>query len=178
MPPPVSPSDNRPYNDRLASILRKDPGYLTRAAWTPRELTDQFSWLPGAWNYTMLIHGSGEVPERKVSGSLEYRLSKNGSAIQLVLPGEEPMPYIIWDGFNGQFVLSMLTPRSFGSMISKGFRGDKLVFEGIMTFVGLSLNLRQTWTRQPAKGTFAIANEEALPNGKFAAVDEFAFVKA
>jgi hypothetical protein len=159
MPPPVSPSDNRPYNDRLASILRKDPGYLTRAAWTPRELTDQFSWLPGAWNYTMLI-------------------SKNGSAIQLVLPGEEPMPYIIWDGFNGQFVLSMLTPRSFGSMISKGFRGDKLVFEGIMTFVGLSLNLRQTWTRQPAKGTFAIANEEALPNGKFAAVDEFAFVKA
>ena len=116
-----------------------------------------------------------EAPERKVSGSLEYRLSKNGSAIQLVLHGEEPMPNIIWDGFDNQFVLSMLEPRSFGSMTSKGWRGDRLVFEGNMT---LLLQLRQTWKRQKPVGEFTVQNEERLADGTYATVDQFTFVKA
>lgn len=163
-----------PYNQRLAAVLKKDPGYLTRAAWKPRELTDSFSWLVGAWNYSMTIADS---QERRVSGSLEYRLSRNGSAIQLILPGEEPMPYLIWDGFNGQFVLSMLEPRSFGSMTSKGWRGDRLVFEGAMTFAGLPLQLRQTWKRQKSTGGFTVHNEELLADGSYSAVDHFTFVK-
>lgn len=175
MPPPT---DTLPYNQRLDAVLKKDPGYLTRAAWKPRELTDSFSWLLGSWNYTMLIVGTSESPERKVSGSLEYRLSKNGSAIQLVLPGEEPMPYIIWDGFNSQFILSMLEPRSFGSMTSKGWRGDKLVFEGSMTFAGLALQLRQTWKRQKPAVGFTLQNDERLADGSYAPLDHFTFVKA
>lgn len=172
MPPPTN---SIPYSQRLAAVLKKDPGYLTRAAWKPRELTDSFSWLVGTWNYTMLIAGS---PERKVSGSLEYRLSRNGSAIQLVQPGEEPMPYIIWDGFNSQFVLSMLDPRSFGSMTSKGWRNDRLVFEGYMTFAGIPLHLRQTWKRQKPTVGFTIQNEELLADGSYAAVDQFTFQQA
>ena len=119
-----------------------------------------------------------EAPERKVSGSLEYRLSKNGSAIQLVLHGEEPMPNIIWDGFDNQFVLSMLEPRSFGSMTSKGWRGDRLVFEGNMTLAGLPLQLRQTWKRQKPASEFTVQNEERFADGTYAAVDQFTFVKA
>ncbi len=126
----------------------------------------------------MLIAASGDAPKRKASGSLEYRLSKNGTAIQLLLPGEEPMPYIIWDDFNHQFVLSMLEPRSFGSMTSNGWRGDRLVFEGNMTFAGLSLQLRQTWKRQRPAGGFSVQNEERLTDGSYQPVDQFTFVKA
>ena len=174
----MPPTDSVPYQQRLASLLKKDSGYLTRAAFKPRELTDHFSWLVGEWSYTMLTEASGDAPERKVSGSLEYRLSRNGSAIQLLQPGEEPMPYIIWDGFNNQFVMSMLEPRSFGSMTSKGWRSDHLVFEGSMTFAGLALQLRQTWKRQRPAGGFTVQNEERLADGTYAAVDQFTFVKA
>ncbi len=173
MPPPPE----SPYNERLAAVLRKDSGYMTRAAWKPRELLDQFSWLCGAWNYTLVIPGAGSSPERKVSGSLEYRFSRSGAALQLALPGEEPVPYIVWDGFNGQFVLSMLEPRSFGHLTSKGWRGDRAVFEGNMTFVGLPLQLRQTWVRRPGGGSFTVLNEERLASGALAPVDQYTFLR-
>ena len=63
-------------------------------------------------------------------------------------------------------VLSMINRTSYGLMTSPGWREGVIVFEGNMTFMGVSMRLRQSIHKKSNDETLAV-NEEWLEGAGF-----------
>lgn len=135
---------------------------------------EKFRWLAGGWNY------ENEVPPTRVSaaytdiGSARFSLCEKNSWICLVAPDGQETRHITFDPFSGQWIY-VLTQGSYGILRSpRGWIGERIVFSGLMTMIGLNCEWRMTWTKR-GKDEFGFINEERNEDGSWAYIDEWRF---
>jgi hypothetical protein len=56
----------------------------------------------------------------------------------------------------------------------QGWVGEKIVFSGLMTMIGIDCEWRMTWTKEGVN-RFAFVNEERGDDGSWAYIDEWRF---
>ena len=133
---------------------------------------EKFAWIAGEWNY------ENEVPATRVSppyvdiGSAKY-CEKGGWICLLALDGRE-IRQITFDPFSTQWIYVLLEG-SYGILrSSEGWVGERIVFSGLMTMVGINCEWRMTWTKT-GDDQFGFVNEERNPDGSWAYIDEWRF---
>ena len=152
---------------RFADRIAADPGYPLRAATPPPQIAD-FAWLAGDWTWEMQIHATPTTPARVAKGVFTF--VPDGSSIWMHSGSSKPIPYLTYDAFQGRWVLTLVDKLSHGGISGPGWQDGTAVFEGMMTFMGVEMHLRQTW-RRISEGELRNVNEELL-EGQWIPVDE------
>jgi hypothetical protein len=152
--------------ERFADRIASTPGYVALAAAPPPDFPD-FAWLAGDWSWEMHIHSTPTTPERVATGEFTY-LCK-GASVWIRTANMDPLPYFTYDPFNKLWVLSMTNRTSYGIMTSPGWRDGVITFEGDMTFMGVSMHLRQAIHKKSNDEMLSV-NEERL-EGSWVQVD-------
>lgn len=111
-------------------------------------------WFVGAWDCKGLVHESALGPETKVATRVEFKLELAGAWLQVKgtatagpAKGKE-----IFEGFAGwdgaQYQRYDFQPVGMTHLSSKGWDGDKLVYEGDGVNQGRKLAVRHTITKK------------------------------
>lgn len=158
---------------RFADRIAAEPGYVTRATTSPAELSE-WRWIDGEWTWEMRIHSTATTSARLARGT--YRLEMKGFSVWMHRAGEEAMPYLTYDAFQRRWVLSMIDRLSYGIITGRGWQENIATFEGVMTFMGVELEMRQTWHRH-GDNEIRIINEERL-DGDWRVIDEIICLRA
>ncbi len=143
---------------RFAERLANDADYLTRSH------DDTFHWLAGDWEWELSI----VEPERTATGLMTFRATPYGISAQR--PGGAPAPFLVYDRYSERWALVMGEPEAYGALIAN--RGDT-VFEGEMTFMGLTMRLLQSWEWGEDREVL-LRNEEWV-DGEWVLVDELRY---
>jgi hypothetical protein len=84
------------------------------------------------------------------------------------------MPQITYDPFSKQWIFALIWG-SYGILRSpQGWTGNRIVFSGLMTMIGLTRDWRMTWTKFD-EDEFGFVNEEHNEDGSWAYIDEWRF---
>jgi hypothetical protein len=84
------------------------------------------------------------------------------------------MPQITYDPFSKQWIFALIWG-SYGILRSpQGWTGNRIVFSGLMTMIGLTRDWRMTWTKFD-QDEFGFVNEEHDGHGSWAYIDEWRF---
>lgn len=88
------------------------------------------------------------------------------------------MPHITFDPFSRQWIY-VLTNGAYGILrSSEGWtqteKGDRIVFIGLMTMLGINCDWRMTWTRY-SPDEFGFVNDECADGGSWLYIDEWNF---
>lgn len=152
---------------RFAERVAADANYAARAAKAGPD-HDVFAWLAGEWTWELRILATGTTPARTASGTILF--APAGYGISASRPSKQAVPYLIHDPFTNMWVCAMAEPTAYGILMGSGWKNERAVFVGEMTFMGVPMKLRQTWTRE-GTDTVRLHNEEMI-DGEWTAVDE------
>lgn len=134
----------------------------------------KFRWLAGEWNHENRVPATRVSPAYTDIGSSRFSLCEKDSWVCLVLADGKEVHNITFDPFSRQWIY-VLTLGSYGILRSPdGWRGDKIVFTGLMTMIGINCEWRMTWTKT-SDDEFAFINEERNQDGSWAYIDEWRF---
>lgn len=111
-------------------------------------------WFVGVWNCKGMMHAGPMGPEMKVADRVEFKMELGGSWMQvkgtsLAGParGKEMFEgFAGWDGTQHQRF--DFQPAGMTHFTSKGWDGDKLVFDGEGMRMGQKMTVRHTLTRK------------------------------
>ena len=135
---------------------------------------EKFRWLAGEWNHENHVPATRASPAYTDVGSSRFSLSEKDSWVCLVTSDGQQVRNITFDPFSKQWIY-VLTQGSYGILRSPdGWIGDKIVFSGLMTMIGINCEWRMTWTKS-SDDEFGFTNEERDPNGSWAYIDEWRF---
>lgn len=94
---------------------------------------------------------------------------------KVILPPQVMLQYdnygkvwVLQPGYNDRY--------DWGSLISNGWEGNKIIFKGTISLSGLKINERETWTRISAD-EFHILYEENLSDNSWFVIEENTFTK-
>ena len=134
---------------------------------------EKLRWMAGEWNY------ENEVPETRVSpaysdiGSARFSFSEKTGWISMVAVDGQETPNITFDPFSKQWIY-LLIKGSYGILRSEGWKGDSIVFTGLMTMIGINTDWRLTMTRH-STDNFSFINEERGEDGSWTYIDQWRF---
>jgi hypothetical protein len=102
-------------------------------------------------------------------------LTTKSTRKKMVLPPQVILQYdnygkvwVLQPGYNDRY--------DWGSLISNGWEGNKIIFKGTISLSGLKVNERETWTRISAD-EFHILYEENLSDNSWFVIEENTFTK-
>lgn len=138
------------------------------------EEMEKFRWLAGEWDHENRVPQTTASPAYIDAGTSRFSMCETGSWVCLVAPDGKETPHITYDPFSRQWIY-VLTRGSYGMLRSReGWVGNRIVFSGRMTMIGIDCEWRMTWSRQSA-GEFSLTNEEQNPDGSWSYIDEWQF---
>lgn len=143
---------------RFAARLAEDAEYLSR----PHD--EGFHWLAGDWEWELSI----VEPERTTTGMMTFAATPYG--ISARRPGRDAAPFLVYDRYSERWALVMGEPEAYGVLIAA--RGET-VFEGEMTFMGVTMRLRQSWEWGEEREVL-LRNEEWI-DGAWVPIDELRY---
>ena len=137
---------------------------------------EKFCWIDGEWNYENAVPATSVSPAYTDIGSARFAFNEKTNWIAMEAPDGELTPHITFDPFSKQWIY-LLMRGSYGILRSpEGWVGDKLVFTGLMTMIGINCEWRMTWTRKGVD-RFGFVNEERDNDGTWAYIDEWHFTR-
>lgn len=112
---------------------------------------EKFRWIVGKWNHENIVPATRVSPAYADVGSSRFSLCENGNWILRRSPDGREVPHLTFDPFSRQWIY-VLTNGAYGiSRSSEGGtqtkKGDRMVFTGLMTLLGINCDWRMTWTR-------------------------------
>ena len=132
---------------------------------------EKMRWLEGEWESVNRVPATSKNPAYEETGSGMYRFCEKEAWVCLVGKDGRERRYLTFDPFSRQWIY-LLAEGAYGILRSPGWNGDALVFEGEMTMIGVNCVLRQAWKKK-CHNEFSFVNEEKLPDGTWAHVDEW-----
>ena len=137
---------------------------------------EKFGWIVGEWKYENHVPATRLSPSYTDAGSCRFSLCEKSGWICIVEPDGANVRHITYDPLSEQWIY-LLTRGSYGLLRSpEGWIGDRIVFAGSMTMVGINCEWRMVWSR-PHQDAFGFINEELLGDGSWAYIDEWRFTR-
>ena len=137
---------------------------------------DKFRWIAGEWNYENRVPATRLSPAYADIGSSRFSVGEHGAWICIVERDGREVRHITYDSFGRQWIY-VLTRGAYGVLRAPlGWEGDRLVFSGTMTMLGIDCQWRMTWTKK-SDDAFGFVNEEQLADGSWVYIDEWHFTR-
>ena len=137
---------------------------------------EKFRWLCGEWNYENRVPATQFNPAYADVGSCRFSLCDKDFWICVVEDSGAEMRNITFDPFSRQWMY-VLTRGSYGLLRSpQGWIGDRIVFSGSMTMIGINCEWRMTWTKT-SEDTFHFVNEQIGTGRCWEYIDEWRFTR-
>jgi len=134
----------------------------------------KFAWLTGEWRYENRVPATRCSPAYTDAGSCSF--CERDGWICLVSPDGAERRNITFDPLSRQWIY-ILAQGSFGILRSaEGWVGDRIVFTGLMTMVGINCEWRMSWAKE-SDNSFAFVNEELGADGAWHYIDEWQFAR-
>jgi len=131
-----------------------------------------FRWLVGTWAYENSVPATSSSPAYVDAGSNRFTLCEKESWICAGPEGSEKR-HLTFDPFSRQWIYVLLDG-AYGILRSPGWTGDRIVFTGMMTMIGVTCEWRMSWTRK-VDDHFGFVNEEKVSGDSWAYIDEWTF---
>lgn len=149
------------------------PAAIQKLSDIPAEM-QRFHWIAGEWLSENTVPSTRLSPAYVDTGTQRYSISEDGRWVCMISPDGSVHRVLTFDPLSSQWIF-VLSRGSFGMLRSKvGWEGNRIVFEGLMTMIGLDREWRMTWT-QISDDEFAFVNEERLADGSWIHIDEWRF---
>ena len=153
------------------------PDLLSRLPARRAAEMEKFRWLVGTWKYENHVPAGRLNPAYVDTGVSKFSLGEKDAWICSVAPDGRESPHITFDPFSEQWIY-VLTQGSYGILRSReGWSGERIVFSGLMTMIGIDTEWRMTWVKN-GKDQFGFTNEERLEDGTWAFIDDWRFTRA
>jgi hypothetical protein len=148
------------------------PGLIERLSAERALEMENFRWIVGEWSYENHVPASRANPAYTDFGISRYALCERDTWICIVSPDGSQQRHITFDPLSKQWIY-VLTRGSYGILRSaEGWMGNRIVFSGLMTMVGINCDWRMTWTKL-SNDEFGFVNEERASDGSWAYIDEW-----
>jgi len=134
---------------------------------------ESFRWLLGDWTYENPVPATRVSPAYCDVGVARYATTADGAWICLTGGDGRSAPLLTFDPWSQQWMY-VLTNGAFGILRSPGWDGDRIVFIGTMTMLGVTCQWRMTWTRHGPE-QFALVNEEQAVEGGWNYIDKWLY---
>jgi hypothetical protein len=160
-------------HDPSRQVATFDPDAVAHLAAIRAAEMDRFRWLSGDWTFENPVPATRLSPAYCDTGSASFTPSPDGMSMCMVGRDGRQTPLLTYDAWSRQWIY-MLTSGSYGILRSPGWERNRIVFTGTMTVIGIDCEWRMTWTRE-GDDAFGFANEERLPDGSWAYIDEWRY---
>lgn len=135
---------------------------------------DKLAWLAGVWEHENAVPSTRVSPAYSDVGRSRFARSKDGAWICMVTTDGNEIPQITFDPFSKQWIY-VLTRGSYGILRSgEAWRGNGIVFSGLMTMIGINCEWRMSWTKHN-DDEFSFTNEERGAGERWDYIDEWHF---
>jgi len=132
-------------------------------------------WLAGEWNAENTVPASAYNPAYTDLQVYKYVVGEQGTWICGIARDGREKPFITFDPFSEQWMY-VLAEGAYGVLRSKGWDGNRIVFTGHMTMIGVDCELRQSWEKV-SDDEFRFVNEERLPDGSWGYADAWRYTR-
>jgi len=137
---------------------------------------EKMRWLEGSWSSVNRVPATRFNPAYTDVNTGEYKFCDRGHWICLVGKEGSERKHITFDPFSKQWIY-LLAEGAYGILRSPGWDGNRLVWTGEMTMIGVNCVLRQSWEKK-SDDQFSFINEERLEDGTWGYVDEWEIRRA
>ena len=136
---------------------------------------EKFRWIAGEWKYENAVPATRCSPAYTDVGSCRYSLGEKDNWVCGVAPDGAELRLITFDPFSRQWIY-LLAQGGYGMLRSpEGWVGDRIVFSGAMTMLGIDCDWRITMSR--AGDEFGFVNEQLAADGAWQYIDEWRFTR-
>jgi len=150
------------------------PDVIGRLSAARAQEIDKFRWIAGEWSYENRVPATRLSPAYTDAGHQRFVLCEADSWVCIVAPDGSQQRHITFDPFSKQWIYA-LTRGSYGILRSReGWVGDRIVFSGLMTMIGINCEWRMTWDKE-SEDEFRFVNEEQAADGSWVYIDEWRF---
>lgn len=132
---------------------------------------ESYRWLIGQWSCENRVRATPTTPSYSDTYVYTYEWADNETRITVTGPSGKARPLLTFDPFSNRFMTTFIDGL-YGVLQSDGWQGDRIVFVGKLTMLGVDCELRQTLTKK-SEDEAHILNEEELPDGNWQVTDEF-----
>ena len=132
---------------------------------------EEYRWLIGEWACENRVRATPTTPAYTDTYIYTYEYADNDTRITVTGPSGKSRPLLTFDPFSRRWMMTFVDGL-YGVLQSEGWDGNRMVFHGHLTMLGVDCELRQTLTRHSADEG-RILNEEKLPDGSWLVTDEF-----
>jgi len=180
--------DSVTFYDRLDTLLKSSK--INRV-----NKDSTFNWMPGSWTIEAKGYAKigfrGKKEFRWNEPNAEYLVDENHAVFivfkdsttlrsrsgdqKVVRPPQVILQYdnyskvwVLQPGYSGLY--------DWGSLVSNGWEGNKIIFTGTISLSGLKINERETWTKI-SDNDFHILYEENLSDNSWFVIEENFFTK-
>lgn len=134
----------------------------------------KFRWIAGEWNHENIVPATSVSPAYVDARTSRFSVCESGAWICAIAPDGRETQQITFDPFSRQWIY-VLTRGSYGILRSReGWIDNRIVFQGLMTMIGIDCEWRMTWTRE-SDDAFSFTNEEREEDGSWTYIDEWRF---
>jgi hypothetical protein len=132
---------------------------------------EECRWLIGVWAAENRVRATPTTPAYADAYVYTYDWADNETRITVSGPSGKSRPLLTFDPFSNRWMMTFIDGL-YGVLQSDGWQGDRIIFIGNLTMLGVDCQLRQTLTRK-SENEAHILNEERLPDGSWQVTDEF-----
>jgi hypothetical protein len=165
--------------ERLAAKLERDPALAARIGKPAPEMA-QIAWLIGEWDVTARVFATRQEPERVSQGRSKVTAAFGGVWLQFADSYGASSPDLSFMTFSPvkKKWLTVTIDETTNAITTAVDRwtGNRLIFVGQVEIVGEQVTLRQT-LQKISDSAYRVLNEERLPDGTWAALDEYSYKK-
>jgi hypothetical protein len=135
---------------------------------------EKFRWIVGEWSHENAVPATNVSPAYTDIGVSRFSICEGGTWICAVRPDGREIPHITFDPFSKQWIY-LLFNGAYGILrSSEGWVGDRVVFTGLMTMIGINCQWRLTLIRR-GPHDFSLTNEEVADDGSWIYIDKWHF---
>jgi hypothetical protein len=132
-------------------------------------------WMAGEWNFENSVPATQYSPSYTDVGSMRLTFNEQTNWICILAPDGQETPHLTFDPFSKRWIY-LLIKGSYGILRASGWEGNRLVFSGLMTMIGIDTEWRLTLVKDNPD-QFSLLNEECAEDGSWAYIDEWRFTR-
>jgi len=166
----MGPSRHDP--SKIVGVFNKD--FAAQLPARRQRAMETLRWMAGEWDTVNTVPASAANPAYTETGTGAFTLCEKENWICRGRDGSAK-PHLTFDPFSGQYMY-VLTEGAYGILRSPGWNGNRLVFAGHMTMIGIDCEWRLTLSKRSAD-EFHYLNEELLPSGQWSPIDQWLFTR-
>jgi len=135
---------------------------------------DKIRWIAGEWDHDNAVPATRVSPAYSDVGTSSFAICENGNWVCAVRPDGREILHITFDPFSRQWMYVIFNGAYCILRSSEGWLGDRIVFTGLMTMIGINCEWRLTLTRN-GPDEFGFINEERTDDGSWQYIDKWHF---